>query len=292
MTVNKLEPIRATTMPLKGIIQIIRPHVGLQAATFAVLGAYLSGGLDQAFTLKVLVVAIVVSLSIAFAFVINDIRDIEVDSINKPNHPIPSGKISRPAAVSLAIVLALLTVGMASVLGLWSAGLALGLVVLSALYSVFLKNTVLLGNCTVALLTATILPYGALAASGLNKYVWLASGLAFLYTCAQEILYTVRDKDADAQIGLRTIAVCWGAAKSLRLFHAFTFAYVFTAILPALLHVTRSAYLYAVVALSVLPLLVNAVMVSIDTSAKGIDRACRLNKLIRVLSLFPMILLR
>jgi len=275
-----------------GVVQIIRPHVGLQGAAFTVLGAYLSGGLGQVLTWNVLIVAGVVFLSIAFAFVINDVKDMAVDSINKPNHPIPSGKISRSGAETLAIALAVLTVGVASTVGLWSTAIALGLVVLSALYSVYLKNTVLWGNCTVALLNATILPYGALAAGNLSNIVWLASTLAFLYTCAQEILYTVRDKDADAQMHLRTVAVCWGTPKSLLLFQILTFVYIFIAIIPVLLQLARPAYLYAVIACSILPLVANVLLVSQDASDNGIFRACRWNKLIRVLSLVPMILLR
>lgn len=263
----------------------------LAAAAATVVGAYLVGGAGS------LGAGLVLRASMAAAFihaagnVFNDLMDMHTDLVNRPSRPLPSGRISVGAATALTAITGAAGLAVAVSTGPALAGLAAILAVLALGYSYFLKDSILLGNATVAFLASSTIPYGALAAGGLNKAVAVASGLTFLYMLAFEVLKSIQDWEGDAASGLRTVAGL-GRRRSLRVFQLIAGTFAVGAVSPWLTGFASGRYLLAVVVGAVIPLLGVAVLLDRHATAWSINISWGVTKAAWPLGLLAMVLLR
>ena len=183
--------------PLNGLITALSVGVGLWTANapptwgpglIAALSAALINGAGNAF---------------------NDLIDIDIDRINRPDRPLPSGRISPFVAgvQTLALTLAGCVLGLW--LSPWHGSIALGVALLLALYSIFLKNSLLWGNIIVAFVGALAFPYGALAAGDLGRS-WIPALFALLFHIGREIVKDIEDVAGDRLRGDHTLPLRWG----------------------------------------------------------------------------------
>jgi geranylgeranylglycerol-phosphate geranylgeranyltransferase len=278
---------------MSGLVQITRLHNCVAAALASLLGAYLTGGVAHLLSPPVVGASIVVGLVVATCNVINDYRDVAVDSIDKPQRPIPSGRVPRRAAGGLALMLALAALGVAWTLGPWPmAAIALTTTILGAGYSYCLKSTVLLGNGIVGLLCASTVLYGGLAAGDPTPATVVASLLVFLFVFTREILKTIADRRGDVLAGVRTVATRFGTPVSLRLFQILAVVFVVAALAPWFLHLAGDRYLVAMVAGSVLPTVVVAILLGVRPTERTIHLSLRVTKFLWFSSLSAMVLLK
>jgi len=111
--------------------------------------------------LELILFLIALGMVMMAAYIINDIKDVEIDKINKPNRPLVSGRISIKFAFNIYMVF--LIVGtLISIYTSWSMNKPL-LAILYPLsflllyyYSFGLKSTVLVGNLLIAILCSII----------------------------------------------------------------------------------------------------------------------------------------
>ncbi len=228
---------------IKGFIQLTRPHnllatilttsVGVLAAT-----TYASIKLDNSLYL-ILPIATVVLITSA-GYVINDYYDAEVDSINKPYRPIPSGRVSKEEALILALTLFITGCFLPFFIGPLATAYAVFNAVLVYLYSYKIKEYGFLGNVLVSYLGASSIIFGAIAvADYLRNYLLIKASIlpsiyAFLLLLAREVVKTIEDVRADSIRNVRSLPRVAGVST----------AYVFSASL-----------LLAIVAISPLPYL-------------------------------------
>ncbi len=139
----------------------------------------------------------------------NDLMDIDVDRINRPQRPLPSGRLSPNAARMEGLLLALAGCALGCWLSPWHGLLALVVVALLAVYSMSLKNSLLWGNGLVAVIGAVAFPYGALAAGDIGRS-WIPALFAFLFHVGREIVKDIEDVAGDQIRGARTLPLCWG----------------------------------------------------------------------------------
>ena len=139
--------------------------------------------------------------------------DIDVDRINRPLRPLPSGRLSPNAARIESLLLALAGCALAFWLSLWHGLIALAVVVLLAIYSISLKHSLLWGNVLVAFVGAIAFPYGALAAGDIGRS-WIPALFAFLFHLGREIVKDIEDVAGDQIRGDRTLPLCWGQAQA------------------------------------------------------------------------------
>jgi 4-hydroxybenzoate polyprenyltransferase len=150
----------------------------------------------------------------------NDILDLPVDRINRPDRPLPSGRVSPGAAGLLAGALLA-----ASLLAGFAVGAAHGLLVcgmggLLWAYNRRLKALPLLGNLSVSLLCALAVyfpefprPFAAGDAalpSGWPVYTALPALFAFVTTLARELAKDAEDIPGDRAAGWRTFPLQFG----------------------------------------------------------------------------------
>jgi geranylgeranylglycerol-phosphate geranylgeranyltransferase len=192
-------------------LQSIRPANVVIAAGAVMVGA-LSSGLRPGGS--VWLACLVAGLITGGGNVINDVYDLEIDRINKPQRPLPSGRASRRGAVALGAILLVLGVGIGQALGFWGLLVALLVALLLVAYSARLKRTVLWGNLTVALAAGLAFLYGGIAAERPGPAL-IPAGFAFLFHLGREMLKDAQDVAGDRAAGARTLPAVAGVAEAL-----------------------------------------------------------------------------
>jgi len=193
-----------------GFVKIIRPiNCAMMGLAVVVGGVIASGSLDLSLRLFL---GSLTGFSLAGVInVLNDIHDLELDRINRPERPLPSGELKVRAAAAWASVLLAIGLASASLVSavcLAFAGLA---ALLGGLYNRSLKRTGLPGNVVVAAIVSLPFVYGWLAVGGGDRpLLWLFSITAFCAILGREVLKGMADVEGDSQKGIRTVAVTKG----------------------------------------------------------------------------------
>lgn len=147
----------------------------------------------------------------AGANALNDVFDLEIDRVNRPDRPLPSGAVSVGAARMLWAGNSALGVGFGALLSMQHLGIAVFAVLLLYGYSAYLKRTPLAGNLAVAFVLGLALLYGGLAVAPMGRGVLLlGAGFAFGSTLAREVAKDIEDAVGDAAEGARTLPLAAG----------------------------------------------------------------------------------
>ncbi len=259
---------------VKGLYKISRPLSTLSGALAVLLGGYVAGTGAWGHIFLAAVVTILVSSS---ANAWNDYRDIEIDKINQPQRPLPSGMITPRTAVIFAISTALLSILLAAFINLPALIIAIVSNLLLFLYSWRLKSTVLLGNVTVAFISALSAIFGGIAAGNVGPSIWLAIIIATAIL-GREILKTLADYEGDLRQKCRTISTVWGRRSARIAFYLLAWATIGAMLLPYLFRVYQPIYAYIVV-FGVYPVILYIlVRVSRERTGAQLERLSQLMK--------------
>lgn len=192
-------------------LQLLRPLNCCITAVSVLVGAVAGGAVPPPppVWLAVLAAALIAGAGNAW----NDLRDLEIDRINRPRRPLPSGRLTPRRAALAAAASAAAGLGFAFAAGPAPGLIAAGTLAGLWLYSVRLKSTVLWGNLLVAFLAALAFPFGALAGGALGRS-WIPAGFALLFHLGREIVKDVEDVGGDRARGVRTLALAVGAPRA------------------------------------------------------------------------------
>ncbi len=158
--------------------------------------------------------AIVAALMVTGAIIHNDAIDAEMDAIEKPHRPIPSGRISAFAAEFVGMVMMIAGIMVAGALGMVPALIALGLYVLSIYYNrKAKKDHAFVGNLVVAVCVGATL-YFPMAIVGVWDLWPQAIGFTLL-EWSRETYITCQDVEGDREGGYKTLPVLVGNENSL-----------------------------------------------------------------------------
>ena len=263
--------------------RLLRGLSCIGAAATAALGAYLYGGFPGMFSSRTTWAIMVVAAVVGSSNVINDIRDAENDRIDKPDRPLPAGRMSPRCAFRIAVASAVVAVGLAAFISLLAVMQAVITLAVGWLYSFRLKGTVLIGNAVVAALDGYCVTFGALCAGGLSDRVIVASLFVFLFCFAYLVLLTIRDYYADGVAAVRTVATAFGERVAVLIFDGLAIIMSIALIVPALLGRFSSVYLIAITVTALCPMLTAALLIGIKSGTKAMAAAI----LILRLSWFP-----
>lgn len=200
---------------LTGYLRLMRPINCLMMGVAVIIGAALAN-LDS---LSIAWVSLVYGFITGFALtaasmVINDYYDREIDAINEPRRPIPSGVVRPIEALVFAAIL--------TTLGFVTAYLAntahsLPLLVaviawsLFTLYTTVGKRSGLLGNFMVSACVAIPFIFGSVTiAAEVKLNVLLFASMAFLSNTGREITKGIVDVEGDKTQNVKTVAVRFG----------------------------------------------------------------------------------
>ena len=191
-----------------GFLRIIRPLNCLMMGFAVIVGASLVSALN--FSINLLLGFVTSSTLTGASMAINDYYDREIDAINEPNRPIPSGAVRPKEALSLAAVLSL--VGFAAALMTNISCLIVAMItwMIFVTYTTKGKRTGLPGNLLVS--TCVVIPfiYGGFVVENLELSVILFAAMAFLSNTGREITKGITDVEGDKSQNIKTIALLFG----------------------------------------------------------------------------------
>jgi geranylgeranylglycerol-phosphate geranylgeranyltransferase len=185
----------------------------------------------------------------AYSMVVNDIYDVEVDKVNRPERPIPSGRVTAHAATRISLVV--LTAGMAcSVLSLnpLAVIIAAAYAFLSWLYNSWAKKTGLAGNLIVASSLAIPFIYGgAISGGSITGSLLLMMALtAFFSGVGREVVKAMADVEGDAKRNVNSVARSKGLRTASAIGALFFLLAVVTSWVPLFTGLANTIYTYGV----------------------------------------------
>ena len=150
--------------------------------------------------------------------IINDIFDIDADTMNDPDHVIVGKLISKRSAIIIYIVFTVAGLLLGSYASFKAGVLSVFMIVLFAAVSLFmyswnLKRTFLAGNILVALLSAliTVLPAAPEKEFYINmQFILYFTAFAFLLSLIRELIKDIEDRDGDEASGCYTLPIAMG----------------------------------------------------------------------------------
>jgi geranylgeranylglycerol-phosphate geranylgeranyltransferase len=241
---------------MKAYLELMRYGNCIMAALAASIGVFIAYNILAANTPGVLLfpfygcalVFLTVFLVTGAGNTINDYYDIEIDRVNKPMRPIPSGRISTSAALYFSIALFIAGTASAFLINVPCGVIALFNSLLLIYYARTLKRTVLLGNLAVGYLTGSTFLFGGAVffGSGGLESVFVLFLLATLATVAREIVKDIEDMDGDMKDGARTLPIVTGARKAAYIAASIGLIAVLASPLPYIQSLMSFRYLFLV----------------------------------------------
>ena len=215
-----------------GFIRIIRPVNSLMVGFSIIVGAIISGGFVIFEQPIDLLYSFITGFSMTGAsMAINDYYDREIDAINEPNRPIPSGLVRPREALIITVFLSVLGLLTSLMINLQALVLAFLALVLLTVYSSWGKKTGFLGNLMVSSCISMPFIYGGFL-SGLVQKSLIFSLIAFLVNTGREITKGIVDVEGDKQGNVNTIAVVFGNYRAAQLASLFFIAAILISIIP------------------------------------------------------------
>lgn len=195
---------------------LVKPELPAAAGICVIVGQVIaSGTLPSAF---MLIPGFLTGFFISGAAMIsNDYFDIEVDRINHPDRPLPSGRASMTEAAVLTCLFAVAGLASAALFGLPIFIMALAMLAISILYNLRYKESGLPGHMMVAFSVASTFILGGMIAGGWNNgLIWAFGAMAFLFDLGEEIANSAMDMEGDSKRSARTFARTYGKENALR----------------------------------------------------------------------------
>ncbi|AAT42767.1 UbiA family prenyltransferase [Picrophilus oshimae] len=232
-------------MSLKSWFKIIRPVNGFMG----LISIYIVGFIDVNFKLPhYLKIITLGALSVFFVTsggnIINDIKDRDLDKINHPSRPIPSGEISIKSAYVVFIIMFIIAIILSFFISLYAVLVVIFAEALLTSYEIKTKNLGLIGNFTVSLLIGFIFIFGGIILNTVFKMILLFL-LAFFSNVSREIMKDIEDVNGD--LNRETFPRVYGIKKAEILASFFVILTVSISILPYYFKILTIYYVYAVI---------------------------------------------
>ena len=189
-------------------IKLLRPLNVITSAIAVLISAAIINGLGDLQTL--ILTSVIVMLYAAGSNALNDAIDHEIDLINRPGRPIPSGNVTINEALIISFIF--FSLGTILCLQLPTIAIIIGVVIavpLMVVYSTHLKGKNIFGNIAVSLILGMAFLFSG-AAYGRILPMWIPMTLAFGLTLIRELVKDIADIDGDQFSGLHTFPIMYG----------------------------------------------------------------------------------
>ena len=218
------------------LLRLIRPANALLSSLVVLTACHLSYCLAGKPSLLMLGAFLIT----AFINVTNDLLDVPEDTLNHPERPLPSGRVSEEQAWVLAITLLFFALYVSYHHSPWALAVGSLAMFLALLYNYYLKTLPFLGNLTVATVVALAFLYGS--GGYLLHRVLPAALLGGYLHLIREFVKSLQDMRGDAPYR-RTVAHVLGEGPTRRLVF---FGLVILPLLSVLPVFVGYSYLYVV----------------------------------------------
>lgn len=230
---------------VRALSELVRMDLALGAGFFFVAGEILAFGgmppLNSVFFGFLTLFFISGSANIS-----NDFFDSEVDRINMPSRPLPSGRVSIRELFILFSIFSAAGMFCAALLG----PLVLGVVFIcwfaALLYNMKLKESGFAGNLIVAFCIAMTIILGGLAVGSVNGVILTFAALAFFFDLGLEIAADAMDVKGDALRSSKSVANIKGRDYAMRISGILLSVYFILTLVPFLTGWLGYGYLFMV----------------------------------------------
>lgn len=234
-------------LKIKAVSDLLKTELPLAAGTCVVAGEILALGHLPSF-FEALLGFLTGFLISGSAMISNDYFDLNIDKINRPSRPLPSGQIT---IVELKILM-----GIFSITGLITAALlgplqlifAAILWVVGVSYNWKIKEAGIPGNAMVSLSVAMTFIFGGVAVGEVfSGVIWTFSALAFIFDLGEEIAGGAMDIEGDKQRQVRTLASSRGKKFALRVSVVLFALFIVLSFVPYIVNWLGITYLFLIV---------------------------------------------
>jgi len=234
----------------RGLLDLIRPVNSVMIGFAVIVGAFVSK--PSSIPWLQLALGFFTGFFICtYSMSVNDIYDLEVDRVNRPDRPIPSGRISVRQASTLSLVMLAAGVACAflSFIPL-AVFIALAYAFLAWLYNARAKRTGLLGNLIVASSLAIPFIYGGAVSGGsISGSLLLMMALtAFFSGVGREVVKSMADVEGDAKREVSSVARMRGLGFASGVGALFFLLAVLASWVPLVTGLANQVYTYGVIA--------------------------------------------
>ena len=230
----------------RAILDLVRMDLVFGAGIFVVAGEIF--GLGELPPLKAALLGFMTGFFISgSANISNDYFDRDVDRINSPGRPLPSGRISVVELWTLSFLFAAAGLAAATLLGSLVLVLAAAVWGIALLYNMKFKEMGLFGNLTVAFCVAMTVIIGGATVGVINRIVLTFAALAFLFDLGEEIAADAMDVIGDELRSSKSIAKRKNKTYALRLSGAIFIIFIIVSFLPFLMGWLGYVYLLLMV---------------------------------------------
>lgn len=186
----------------------------------------------------------------AYSMAVNDIYDEEVDKVNRPERPIPSGRVSVRTAFRISILVLFAGIACSALsLNPWAVAIAFLYAFLSWLYNSRAKKAGLPGNVIVASSLAIPFIYGGVVSGGnvVGSLLLMMALTSFFSGVGREIVKAMADVEGDAKRGVGSVARTRGLRTASYVGAAFFLLAVVTSWVPLVTGLANQIYSVGVV---------------------------------------------
>ncbi len=204
------------------------------------------------------------------ALISNDYFDLDVDRINHPHRPLPSGRISIPELMILTGLFTVTGFITAGLLGLVTLSFAVVIWIIAILYNWRFKESGLLGNIMVGISVAWFFIFGGATVDGLtNGLIWIFASLAFIFDTGEEIAGDAMDVAGDEQRSSKTLARLYGKPYALRISSILFILFIIISFIPFLIGWLSIVYLLIFMPMNIIVLYLDLKLLNSQTVEEG-----------------------
>jgi len=189
---------------------------------------------------SVIAIILIATLT-AFANVLNDYLDRELDKYTHPKRPIVLGEVPARVALVISVTLGFISLFLAYLLGAQTFFFVSFLILLIYLYNHRLKKFPFIGNLSVGVIAGSAF---LLASTFTSKWTDLLFPfiLAFVFHVGREFLKDLDDLKGDLKFELKTLPVILGEERSLVVLRSLLYLVVLVSLLPIFFNLYGSLY--------------------------------------------------
>ena len=257
-------------MSLRGYFFLGRPLNSTLSGLSVAIGAIaaISAPLTETQLWYISIGCITAGFISAFGYAINDIFDIEIDKINMPHRPIPSGSVSKQGAKYFTFFTFIAGLFFAILIDIVAVLLTLFGITLLYLYASNLKRSGFPGNLVVASLASIPFLFGGFVTQSYDTLIYPAA-FAFLINLGRELIKDIEDVKGDELENVQSIALRYGVKPARNLAFAILFVLIIIIPFPILFgYYTSIPFLIAV--LIILGAIVYSATLTFNKSEDGI----------------------
>jgi geranylgeranylglycerol-phosphate geranylgeranyltransferase len=198
-----------------GFLRLMRPINCLMMGFAVIVGAALANPDVLGTFWQELIYGFITGFTLtAASMAINDYYDREIDTVNEPKRPIPSGLIKPKEALIFASALTIVGFVAAFLTSLSCFVIAIIAWIIFVTYTTVGKRSGLPGNFLVSTCVAMPFIYGSVAANTIQSNVLIFVSMVFLSNTGREITKGIVDVEGDRMQNVKTLAVLYGEKKA------------------------------------------------------------------------------